>query len=426
MNSTKLILTLLILLTATIAFSQKEGDRIVAIAGNNIITESDFQYQVQLYARQNQLAEISPYLAQQIFQSLLTNKIMLAKAEQDSIEVSEDEIVRELDNRIKTLVNQVGSVQRLEEVYGMSLIKIKTILRGDLTDNLKIEKLKRDKFQGGIRISDREIRDFFNTYKDSLPEASEEFEISHIFVERKVSAAERESARRIAEIIMDSVKQGVDFSELAKRNSSDSMSAIAGGDLGFAKKGTFVKEFEEAVYSLKVGEVSEIVETQFGFHIIKLTDKQGDNVKSQHILIKYPVLESSDFETINFLKDLKDSIINGRITFDSAAKFYSQDPNSKDKGGYVGRVPAEQVDSLTIETLRSLDSGQVSDPVRLGNDIKYGYEIYKLIAIYPPHRYNLKDDYERIKSFAQSYKENKEMEDWINEIRESVFVEIKM
>lgn len=426
MKSTKLILTLLILLTATIAFSQKEGDRIVAIAGNNIITESDFQYQVQLYARQNQLSEISPYLAQQIFQSLLTNKIMLAKAEQDSIEVSEDEIVRELDNRIKTLVNQVGSVQRLEEVYGMSLIKIKTILRGDLTDNLKIEKLKRDKFQGGIRISDKEIRDFFNTYKDSLPEASEEFEIAHIFVERKVSAAERESARRIAEIVMDSVKQGVDFSELAKHNSSDSMSAIAGGDLGFAKKGTFVKEFEEAVYSLKVGEVSEIVETQFGFHIIKLTDKQGDNVKSQHILIKYPVLESSDFETINFLKELKDSIVNGRITFDSAAKLYSQDPNSKDKGGFVGRVPAEQIDSLTIETLRSLDSGQVSDPVRLGNDIKYGYEIYKLIAIYPPHKYNLKDDYERIKSFAQSYKENKEMEDWINEIRESVFVEIKM
>ncbi|HMS64257.1 MAG TPA: peptidylprolyl isomerase [Ignavibacteria bacterium] len=426
MKRFKSVLSVIIFLYATVAFAQKEGDRIVAIAGNQIITESDFQYQVQLYARQNQLTEISPYLAQQIFQSLLTNKIMLAKAEQDSIEVSEEEITKELDGRIKTLIGQVGSQQKLEEVYGMSLSKIKSILKEDLKNNLKIEKLKREKFKGGLKISDKEIRDFYNVYKDSLPDASEEFEIAHIFVERKVSDAEKEIAKKIAEAVLDSIKQGVDFSELAKRNSGDSMSAIVGGDLGYAKKGTFVKEFEEAVYSLKIGEVSEIVETQFGYHIIKLTDKQGENVKSQHILIKYPLLESSDFETINFLKNVKDSIVSGKITFEAASLQYSQDPNSKEKGGYIGRVPSEKLDSATIVVMRSLEPGQISDPVRFGNDMKYGYEIFKVIAIFPPHRFNLTDDYERIKGFAQSFKENKEMEDWINEIRESVYVDIKM
>ena len=299
---------------------QVEGDRVLAIAGNYIITESDFQNQLQMYAKQNQLNEISPYIAQQLFQSILTNKILLAKADQDSIEVTEDEITREYENRIKSLIDQVGSQQRLEELYGMPMNRIKSTLKEELKKNLKVEKLKRKKFSGGVNVSEREVNEFYTTYKDSLPEVSEEFEIAHIFMERKISDAEKSEAKRIAELILDSIKSGGNFSELAKRNSADSMSAIQGGDLGFAKKGTFVKEFEETVFNLKEGEVSEIVETQFGYHIIKLTERQGDKVRSSHILVRYPKFESSDFETINFLKDLKSSIEKGETTFEEAYK----------------------------------------------------------------------------------------------------------
>ncbi len=125
-------------------FSQVEGDRIIAVIGNEIITESDFQYQIQLYARQNQLRELNPYLAQQIFQSMLTNKIILAKAEQDSIVVSDDEVSKELDSRVKNLVTQAGSEERLQELYGMTLPKIKLLLKDDLQKTMKIDKLKRN------------------------------------------------------------------------------------------------------------------------------------------------------------------------------------------------------------------------------------------------------------------------------------------
>lgn len=426
MNYFKLLIPVILFIFNSVAFCQTEGDRIIAVAGNHIITESDFQYQLQLYARQNQLNEIPPYLAQQLFQSMLTNKILLAKAEQDSIEVTEDEISRELENRMKTLIDQVGSQQRLEELYGMPLSKIKSTLKEELQKNLKVEKLKRKKFQGGINVSDRDVKEFFNIYKDSLPAVSEEFELAHIFLERKISDPEKKEGRRIAQLILDSIKSGADFSELAKRNSSDSMSAIQGGDLGYAKKGTFVKEFEETVFNMKVGEVSDIVETQFGFHIIKLTEKQGEKVRSSHILIKYPKFESSDFETISFLNDLKSRIDNGELTFEEAAKKYSQDNNTKQAGGYIGRVPAEQIDSNSLNALKNLSAGQLTEPIRTGTDQNYGYEIYKLLKVFPPHKVNLTEDYDKVKRFAENYKESKEMEKWINQIRESIYVDIKM
>ncbi len=421
------ILTIVILLRFTgTAFSQIEGDRVIAVVGYDIITESDLQYQLQLYARQNQLTEIPPYVAQQVFQSMLTNKIILAKAEQDSVIVTEDEVNRELDARVKNLVNQVGSEERLEQVYGMTLPKIKLLIKEDLEKSLKIEKLKRKRFQTGMRITDREVREFYDSYKDSIPDVSTEFEVAHIFMERKVSDAEKKEAKRIAELILDSIKNGADFSDLARRNSQDSMSAIVGGDLGYAKRGTFVKEFEEAVFSLKPGEVSNVIETEFGYHIIKLNEKQGDKVRAQHILIKFPRFESSDFETINFLKDLKKKIENNEITFEDAAKIYSQDENTKSKGGYIGKIPIEQFDSAAAEALKNLSKGQITDPLRTGSDEKYGYEIYKLIDVIPPHKLSLEGDYERIKKFAESLKENREIEKWINEIRKSIYVDIRL
>ena len=426
----KTLITLTFLITTFLslnAYSQVEGDRIIAVVGNEIITESDFQYQVQLYARQNRTTEISPYIAQQIFQSMLTNKIMLAKAEQDSIMVSEDEVEKELSSRMDNLVAQAGTPDRLETVYGMPMAKIRNLLRDELRKNIMVEKLKREIFSGGVRVTDNDIKEFYTLYRDSLPDVSEEFELAHIFLERKVSEPEKAEANRIASELLDSIKQGVDFSELATRYSADSGSARLGGDLGFAKKGTFVKPFEEAVYSLKIGEVSEIVETEFGLHIIKLTDKDGEKVRAQHILIPFPTFESSDFETINFLDSLKSKIEMGDLKFEDAAAQYSQDNFTKNKGGYLGKIPLEQLDSNTAEIIKSNSKGSITKPLRsVGRNMEYGYEIYKIINVFPPHKLSLEQDYDRIRKFAESYKENKELENWINEIRESIFVDIKM
>lgn len=147
MKRLKTLTALIFIFTATLVYGQAEGDKVIAVIGNDIITESDFQYQVQLYARQNQLREINPYIAQQIFQSMLTNKIILAKAEQDSIIVTEDEVLRELDQRLKGMIAQVGSEEKLIEVYGMSMPKIKLLLKEDLQKSIKIDRLKRKNFR---------------------------------------------------------------------------------------------------------------------------------------------------------------------------------------------------------------------------------------------------------------------------------------
>lgn len=406
--------------------AQQEGDRIIAVVGNEIILESDLQYQLSLYARQNHLTQIPPQVAQEIFNSLVTDKIILAKAQQDSIDVTDDEVSKELDNRIKSLIDQVGSQARLEEVYDMSIVKIRMLLKEDLKKRMMTEKIKRQKFSGGIRATDREVREFFKSYKDSLPKASEEFELAHILLERKVSDAEKNYAKDKARQILDSIKAGADFSTLAKRNSDDSLSAIQGGNLGYVKKGSFVKPFEEAVIVLQPGEISDLVETQFGYHIIKLIDKKGDGFTSQHILTKFPKFESSDMESIKFLNDLKSRITSGQITFEDAAKEYSKDENTKSKGGYIGVLAVEQLDSTLVEKIRLTDINGVTDPVRIplgGTD--YGYEIVKVMAKTPEHVLTIDGDYDKVKRMADQYKEGKELEKWIEEMRSSIYIDTR-
>ena len=408
------------------SFAQQEGDRILAVVGNEIILESDLQYQLSLYARQNKLTQIPPALAQEIFNSLITDKIILAKAQQDSIEVSDEEVTKELDNRIKSLIEQVGSQSRLEEIYAMSIVKIRMLLKEDLKKRMMTERLKRQKFGSGVKSTDREVREFYKTYRDSLPRATEEFEIAHIYIERKVSDAEKNWAKDKAKQILDSVKKGVDFSELAKRNSDDSLSAIQGGNLGYVKKGSFVKPFEEAALVLLPGEVSDLVETQFGYHIIKLIDKKGDGFTTQHILVKFPTFESSDLETIKFLTDLKGKIQSGQITFEDAAKEYSKDESTKLKGGYIGPIGTEQLDSAVIERINSVSIGGITDPVRITtNGTDFGYEIIKVISKTPEHELTIESDYEKIKRLADQYKEGKELDKWINDMRETIYIDTR-
>ena len=379
-----------------------------------------------MYARQNQLKSISPFLAQQIFQQMLTEKIIMAKAEQDSISVTEEEVNKELDNRIKSLVEQLGSEQKVEELYKMSIVKIKLTLKEDLKRKLMAEKLKRQQFPSQTKVSDKEVKDFYEEYKDSLPSSQDEYRLYHIFVIRKVTDTEKKLAREKAQKILDSIKSGIEFSELAKRNSDDSLSAINGGDLGWAKKGTFVKEFEETLFRMNLGEVSDLVETEFGYHIIKLTDKKGDQVRSQHILVTYPKLESSDMETITFLNNLRKDIMDGKISFEDAAKKYSQDDQTSSKGGLIGLLSIEKLDSSVIQEIKNTPLGAVSNPVRVGDRRNYGYELLKYTEIVPAHKLNLDQDYDKIKKYAVFFKENKEMDKWIDEIKQYIYIDVKL
>ncbi len=417
---------LIILLFSGISYSQKEGDRIIAIVGNDVMLESDLQYQIQLYMRQNQITQVNPALIQQVFQQMLNEKILVAKADQDSIEIKPEEISKELDYRLKSLLEQFGTEERIEQVYGMSVGKIRLVLKEDLQKKMKADKLKRKKFPGGIKVSDKEVREFYNQYKDSLPKAREEYELYNISVIRKVTDDEKNLAREKAQLILDSILKGADFSEMAKRHSIDFQSAKDGGNLGNARRGMFVTAFEDMAFSLKPGEISTPVETEFGYHIIKLNEKNNDQINVSHILIGFPKLESNDLQTISFLKELRRDIEENKITFEEAAKKYSQDPETASKDGYLGFVTVERLDSNLYVALKDMKPDEITGPIKIGDDRNYSYELIKLKSINPEHKLTLETDYEKVKRFAEYFKETREVEKWIEEIKENIFVEIKL
>jgi peptidyl-prolyl cis-trans isomerase SurA len=356
---------------------------------------------------------------------MLTEKLMLAKADQDSIFVSQDEINKQVDARLKELVAQLGSEKNLENAYGLTISKIKSLLAEQFETHTKINRVKQSKFGYGITVSKPEVIKFFNDYKDSIAIVPETFELYQVVRIPKITEDAKYQAKEKALKLLDSVKSGRDFSELARVNSDDSLSALQGGALGKAKKGTFVKEFEDAAFLLEPGQVSDIVETEFGYHIIKLLSKSGNTIEAQHILVKFPRMEAADFAEINFLKGLKEGI-SSELDFKKAAVLHSQEPKSAADSGYIGKISITQLDSLEIMALKDLDAGEISDPVKVGDDRYYGYYMYFVKKRISEHEATLEGDYELLESYALRYKEQKLLGDWIEELKKTIYVEIKI
>ncbi len=426
MNKIKIILAALSLLVTVSVFSQGEGDKIIAIVGNDIVLQSDLNFQLYTYMQQNNLQEISNEMVQQVFQNLVSEKLMLAKAEQDSIFVTSDEVNKQVEGRIKDMISQFGSEKNVEEAYGLTIPKIRNLLKDQTERNIKLNRVKQAKFGYGINVTKPEVAKFYNDYKDSLPMVPETYDLSQIIRIPKITEDAKFMARDKAEKILDSLKAGGNFDELAKRNSDDSLSAIQGGALGKSKKGSFVKEFEDAAFLLKPGEISGIVESEFGYHIIKLNDKTGDFITCQHILVKFPRLEAADFTEINFLKDLKDKIISGQITFSKAAIEYSQDPKSAADSGHIGKLSVTNLDQLEIAALTPLSIGGISDPVKVGDERYYGYYMYRVNDKFPEHKATLESDYVLIEQYAQKFKEQKLLGEWLEELKKTIYLEIKL
>lgn len=399
-------------------------DRIVAVVGNEMILESELNAQTQFFIMSNKVDPNTPGLREQVLQSMVNEKLILAKAIEDSVTVSEEEVTQQLEAVIQQRVQSAGSESRLEELYGMPISRIKREFRDEMKKNLLAQKLQQQRFSNS-QIGRLEVEEFYRTFKDSLGDVPEEVELAHIFVKPKFDEAAKQEARKKMSMLLDSLKAGVPFEDLAKRHSQDPGSAEQGGDLGFVRRGLFVKEFETAAFALKEKEISGIVETDFGLHIIQLLERRGDAVHPRHILLRIERTQASDDSTIVFLKTLRSRILAGERIADLAQK-YSEDKETATIGGSLGVLELEQLPKELYAAVSPLKQGEISEPVKIPVGNQYGYSIIWLKRRIPAHKASLEQDYKRIETVAANYKRQKDYAAWVEDLKKNIYWESRL
>lgn len=410
---------------SSIGYSQQLADGVAAIIGKEIVLMSEVDQMVRSYAVQNRLnlsnnPAVLKKLQADIFDRLIEQKVLLVKAVEDTIEVDDREVDQRVEQHIKYMIGQVGSEEKLEEAFNNPIKKIKRDLRKETAERLKVEMLRRTKFMG-VKVSRREVENFYETYKDSLGEVKETVNISHILKQIKPSEESQTEAKDKLVKITEMIKNGESFEELAKKYSQDPGTASRGGDLGFTKRGDFVKEFEEVAFTLNEGEVSDIVETQFGFHIIKLIEKRGEKIRTQHILMQVQPTAQDAQITYEALDQIRTKILNG-ADFEEIAREKSDDENVYKDGGNLGIF---EVDDLKIPEFKNeiakLAEGEISKPFQT----QYGYHIVKLNSRNERRKITLESDWEKISEIALNYKIDKEYKKWIQFLKQDIPIEIR-
>jgi len=435
-NFKKIIFSALFLLLFAAANAQPvQIDKVIAVVGDNIILHSEVEAQFQQMQAQNQ-DTLSPDTRCIIFDNLLLERLFLAQAVLDSVTVSSEEVDAELDRRIKYFISVFGSKEKLEEYYGKSIIELKDDFKGDIEKQLLSDKMKGKAFSG-LKVSPAEVKEFFEQIpKDSIPYFNSELELGQIVMFPKVSQLEKENARKKIESIRNDIAQGADFSVKAIQYSEDPGSYLDGGNLGMIERGELVPEFEAVAYKLKEGEMSDVVETPFGYHLIIVDEKRGDKLKVRHILVK-PKITRTD---LNLVRDRMDSILHqlqvDSLSWREAVNQYSDDEQSKSIGGMMtnpksGTTYFEKadIDGTLIFSLDRMKVGEYSDVLsyaaqdRTGEQ-KQGFRIVLLKSETKPHAASLEQDYSKIQAAAKAQKQQKALEDWMKLHRSKNFVRI--
>jgi peptidyl-prolyl cis-trans isomerase SurA len=422
----KKFIVAVVLCFSSLIYSQEVLDRIVAVVDNEVVLQSELDFQTQLFAQQRKIDPKAPGLKSQVLNMLVEDKLLYAQANLDSIQVTEDEMKRQIESRMAQIIQQYGSREKVEQLYGMGIEKIKRELRDDVKKEIMIYRLQEKKF-GILEATRREVEEFFAKYKDSLGVIPEKMKISHIFKNPKTSESSKLRSKMIAQKLLDSIKGGADFATLAKENSEDPGSAAHGGDLGFVKRGVFYPQFEAAAFELTTNELSPVIESPVGYHIIQLLEKRGDAIHCRHILIKIKADEEADLKTIELLNDVRDSVIRFKLPFTEMAKKYSDDKETAAFGGLLGTFYQNQIDKNLLEIVSKLKEGEISFPRRVDYSSNvYGYHIVYLQKKIAQHLPDINIDYDEVKRLAEEYKKQKLYGEWMAEIKKKIFWEIRL
>lgn len=424
--------------------SDEKLDQIVALVNDHIILKSDVDQQVQQYMmqmQQQQDRQIS--FGEDIWYTVLQNTIdryvMLDQAARDSITVSNDMVDRNIDQRIQQSIDQVGSEEALEEQLGQSIVQLRADLRENYREQMIVQQFQQQKRQN-VKITRPEVREYFETIpKDSLPNIPEQVAVSQIVAVPPALADAQDQARQLAEQLRDSVlNHGKTIEELAKVH-SDGPSASNGGKLPLMSMNDLVAEYSAAASALEPGEISQVVETSFGFHVIRLNKRQGDQIDTNHILISVDNESYDDQAAIDRLEQIKDSVqTNKEITFAEMARKHSEDPNTAPQGGRILNpqtgerlITLDDLEPALYRIVLLLDeAGDISEPKQFTmgqeNNEKRAFRIVRLDNRVEEHIASLEQDYTRIKNAALQAKQQRRMDKMLKELREEMYVEYKI
>ena len=409
-------------------------DKIVAKVDNNILLESEVQKSYLEAISQAQQGIEAPTRCN-VFESLLINKLMVAKAVVDSVIVTDAEVLLEANNRFAMVMQQFGGDEAmLAEMYGKTAEQLKAELEEVMREQLIVRKMRKT-ITDGITVSPAEVRAFFiNIPKDSLPLFTSEATVGQIVRKPETNPKVREEIIAQLKQFKEAISTGKStFAELAKAYSEDPGSGAQGGDLGYFRRGELAPEYEATALGLRPGEISDPVETQFGFHMIQLLEIKGATFNTRHILRIPKASEEDILKAERYLDSLKKEILAGKIDFSKAAKELSQDRTTSDAGGFF-TDPATTSNRLSLRTLEdpvlyftidTMKVGDITPPIRF-EDPREGTKVRILFykARYPAHKANLEDDYEKLKAATLRRKEDEVLSKWFVTAKEDIFIDI--
>lgn len=404
-------------------------DKVIAKVDDYAVFKSDIE---KLYLDLLSRGQVSgPEAKCEILESLVTQKMLLAQAEIDSVVVLDAEVSMQLDQRMAYFISQFGgSEEELEEYYGKPLEQIQEEIRDDLSEQMTVERM-RDEITSETSVTPSEIRRFFHKIpKDSLPYFSEEVTVGQIVMVPTVSDEQKQQTRSFLYDLKSRIENGEDFGALARKYSQDPGSASNGGEYAqFIKRGEFVPEFEAAAFAMEINEISEPVETDFGFHLIQLLDRRGNEYRVRHILIMPQVMQSDIDRTKAKLDSVRSLILVDSIPFEKLAKELSEDKLTSQNGGYftdgsgADRLPTEQLDYGIYFALDTMKLGSISNPMIYDQpDGKKAVRLLYYKAKYRPHKANLEDDWQKISSAALNEKKSRIETEWFDKSKYDFFI----
>lgn len=408
-------------------------DEIVAIVGKNrIILKSDIAVQAETIKMQDPEAGERPEC--DVIEQMILQKLLVEQAERDSITVSPEEVEATLDNRVRYFIMQYGSKEKVEEISGKTIYQLKDENK-EVTEEMMLSERMQSGILESVKVTPVEVQKFYASIPvDSLPFFPATVELGQIVLDPAVSPELDTYARRkIERIRKEIVEDGADFEIKAGIESQDPGTRDEGGLMkGISRKGgNLVTEFVVAAFKLQNGEVSPVIRTRFGYHIIKMERRKGDEADVRHILI-IPDRTSADFEkSLDSLAVIREDLVSGKITFEAAVGKYSTDEMSNRTGGMItdeqgnSTLEVEDLDPTLALMIDTLKPGVYSKPhIYINARGERSCRIVYMKSITDPHKANLKEDYSKIQFAALQKKKGERMQQWIRDKAPSYYIKI--